>query len=79
MEAAGSNCGDPCCQQDYVCLIVCREHGAPPPKCSGIHIGVATSHEYGEDVERDKAGVGNESKEVVAGGASGWSRLGITD
>ena len=79
MESSNCYSSEPSRHQHLVGFAIGREHCPPAPSGSRLHVGVTSGHENSEDVERDETAVCDEGKEVVTGGASCWSRLGITE
>jgi len=79
MQARNSNRGQPSRGKNLVRFLISREHGAPTPNSPSFHVGIASREQHGKDVERYEAGIGDEGEEVVAGGATRWSRLCVAD
>lgn len=69
----------PCRKQDLVRLLIRWEHCTPTADFASLHVRVTSRHQHRENVEWDESGIGDERKEVIAGGAGCRSRFGITN
>ena len=79
MDGGGGKRCKPGRQEDLVGLVVSGKHGPPAADGAGLHVGIATGEQQCVDVERDEGNVSDESKEMVAGGASCGPRAGAAD
>ena len=66
MDTCGGCRSEPCCEEDLVRLVVSWEQSPPASRSSSFHIGIPARKKQGVDVERDKAGIGDQGEEVVA-------------